>query len=383
VRDRNQSPHLERPRPRSGLRLLAALVVSLLVNAGLLRLVDASWLREAAPQREVGLAPLAASDWERNRRVDPAPRPAPARAVPPAPPEPERAEPEGQVVDLGPAREDEKSAAPKEARYLAERSSSVEKETRSRHQGIYERPAPVPTAKGEAAPDGLRNARPDAAPPPAREAVERRKELALALSPLATLKLPQSREATPGEEGGSDSTSPPSPGVRAEQGLPGANGRNRLDLRPRAGLLADLSAGPAPDHLGDVEEGEGTFLNAREWRYAGYFNRIKQQVATNWEPNEALAVRDPDGRRYAYKDRFTLVRVRLDDHGALKAVAVQRSSGVDFLDRVAVDAFRRAQPFQNPPPGIADARGEIVFNFGFYLDVGGGLRLFRAPMPRD
>lgn len=329
------------------------------------------------------MAAIPASDWERNRLVNPTlPPAAPPPAIPPPAPEPDR-DAEGQVVDIGPAREDEKAAPPKEAKYLAERNSAVEKETRSRHQGLYERSAPLPTAKGEAPPEGLRDARPDAAPKAARRAAEERRELALRLSPLATLKLPQAQQGTAGEDGRADSANAPVPGVRGEPGLPGAYGGRKLDLRPRAGLLADLAAGPSPDHLADVDEGEGTFLNAREWRYAGYFNRIKHQVAMNWQPNEALAARDPDGRRYAYKDRFTLVRVRLDDHGALKAVAVAQSSGVDFLDRVAVDAFQRAQPFQNPPPGITDARGEIVFNFGFYLDVSGSLRLFRSPLPRD
>jgi TonB family protein len=65
-------------------------------------------------------------------------------------------------------------------------------------------------------------------------------------------------------------------------------------------------------------------------------------------------------------------------------VSVVKSSGLDFLDRTAMDAFQRAQPFSNPPQGLADSRGEIVFTFGFYLETGGsGLHLFRGPaLPR-
>jgi TonB family protein len=127
-----------------------------------------------------------------------------------------------------------------------------------------------------------------------------------------------------------------------------------------------------------VEEGEGTYLNTREWKYASYFNRIKQQVATQWDPNGALRLRDPSGERFAYKDRVTIVAVRLDDAGTLKDVSVQKSSGVDFLDSVALDAFRKAQPFVNPPRGLAQ-NGEIAFSFGFYLEVGSGLHIFRGP----
>jgi outer membrane biosynthesis protein TonB len=35
--------------------------------------------------------------------------------------------------------------------------------------------------------------------------------------------------------------------------------------------------------------------------------------------------------------------VRLDDHGTLKDIAVVKRSGVDFLDQIAMDAFRKAQ----------------------------------------
>ncbi len=52
---------------------------------------------------------------------------------------------------------------------------------------------------------------------------------------------------------------------------------------------------------------------------------------------------------------------------------------MDFLDATALEAFRKAQPFVNPPRGLANDRGEIPFAFGFYLEVGSGaLHLFRG-----
>ena len=36
-----------------------------------------------------------------------------------------------------------------------------------------------------------------------------------------------------------------------------------------------------------MDVGEGTYLNTREWRYAGYFNRIKQSVSMTWDPSGA------------------------------------------------------------------------------------------------
>ena len=45
--------------------------------------------------------------------------------------------------------------------------------------------------------------------------------------------------------------------------------------------------------LKDVEEGDGTFLSTKEWKYSGFFNRVKQSVGTHWNPNRVLRTRDP------------------------------------------------------------------------------------------
>jgi TonB family protein len=70
--------------------------------------------------------------------------------------------------------------------------------------------------------------------------------------------------------------------------------------------------------------------------------------------------------------------VTLDDTGALKDVVVKRTSGVEFLDKTTVEAFKKAQPFANPPAGIVEPNGEIRFTFGFYLEVGHGFQIFRG-----
>ncbi len=147
-------------------------------------------------------------------------------------------------------------------------------------------------------------------------------------------------------------------------------------------MLARIAGGPAPDRLDGVEEGEGTYLNTRSWKYATYFNRIKQAVASAWDPVSPLEARDPDRTMFGYRDRFTLLGVTLDGGGHVKNLVVEQTSGVDFLDRAAVAAFESAQPFVNPPRGIVDGTGEIKFSFGFFVDMGrAGLRLYRAPMP--
>jgi TonB family protein len=52
----------------------------------------------------------------------------------------------------------------------------------------------------------------------------------------------------------------------------------------------------------------------------------------------------------------------------LKNVSVTRSSGVEFLDKEACEAFQRAQPFPNPPKQLIKD-GEISFAFGFHVEM--------------
>ncbi len=95
---------------------------------------------------------------------------------------------------------------------------------------------------------------------------------------------------------------------------------------------------------------------------------------------DAAQKRDPDGSLYFQKDRTTILSITLNGQGAVTDIKVARSSGLDFLDRTAIDAFEKAQPFVNPPPGLADARGDIKFTFGFHVSTGGsGFRFFRGP----
>lgn len=106
-----------------------------------------------------------------------------------------------------------------------------------------------------------------------------------------------------------------------------------------------------------------------------YFDHIKQAVAADWDPRSVLRARDPAGALFTYKDRATVVAETLNDQGGLTEIHVTRTSGVDFLDEIAVESFRKAQPFGKPPPGLADAHGQIKFTFGFCVELG----IRRAP----
>jgi TonB family protein len=400
-----------RKRARPWARTLVAVAISLLANALLLREARVGVLvpRRIEPARPVSLAPLSASEWEANRRAAGASPQRQDRATPPPvavaplPPPPPPKQAPGQVVDVAPSKD---STPPKDSRFVSERNNRVEKETRSRHaKSGYENTAPVPTDPKAARPErdadrdrqqlaGGEGGREAAAQPQAERKGQRRDaaqpgapdqpardKLALAPSRDGELRLREPEPGSRGVPGPSMAPAPPSSGNGREgdTARPGKVGPP-LSLHPSASTYDRIAGGPAPDHLSGVEEGEGTYLNTREWKYAGYFNRVKQAVANQWHPDQAMQLRDPSGERFSYKERVTLVWVRLDDSGGLKDVSVQKSSGVDFLDHVAVEAFKKAQPFVNPPRGLADDHGEIAFSFGFIIEpMTGGFRIFRGP----
>ena len=150
-------------------------------------------------------------------------------------------------------------------------------------------------------------------------------------------------------------------------------------------LADDPAAGwpPPPPAVAGVD-GEGrSFFDTpdytHDWKFARFFNQVKQKVAEVWNPMDAARVKDPTGNVYFNRDRTTVLSVTLDLQGTITEIKVARSSGLDFLDQTAIDAFKRAQPFMFPPPGLADARGDIRFTFGFHVSAGRGGPHFRGP----
>ncbi|MEL6548212.1 MAG: TonB family protein, partial [Myxococcota bacterium] len=207
-----------------------------------------------------------------------------------------------------------------------------------------------------------------------------RDRLALNMDPLGRFKNQTSKESLLGEgeqlklslDGDSDSDEK---GSKASAPLIA----NTNDLIPTIGQLAKIVGAPMNDDVRGIDEGDGTFLNTREFKYASFFNRMKRGIAQHWNPSPEVRRRDPTGQIYGRTRRTTVLEITLDSDGAVEDIEVQRSSGLDFLDQVAVTAMRAAQPFPNPPKGMMDENGNIVFGFGFTLDFNAGPRGIRLP----
>lgn len=127
------------------------------------------------------------------------------------------------------------------------------------------------------------------------------------------------------------------------------------------------------DYIKDVDTGLKTMLNTREFKYYSYYNRIRRQLSQHWEGRvrEKLSKMFKEGRAPAatQRDRITKLMIILNDKGTLVRVQVVSDSGVRDLDEAAIEAFRAAAPFPNPPKGIVESDGTVKIRWDFVLET--------------
>jgi len=346
-------------------RAAAAGIASVALNAILLwALVVAGAFRlpaTAVDRTRVALAPLSSAQWDSNRAVAGSPRA--AAPSPPAPMPEERAS--GRIIELSP---DQKASEkpPADAKFLSDRNTRVEKETVSRSAGNYPRVAPRPEAGAEGKTAAVPGAKRDVprggedAGAPGREGAPGDR-LALA-RPQGALRMPELGEG----------------GERGRRGKAGPD----LSVSPDA--LARIAGGPSMDGVGEgLAEGDETWLQSREFKYATFMNRMRREIGQQWYPRvrDAQRQRDPDGSVFFYRERTVVIGLTMDTDGNVKDLSVMQSSNLDFFDRIAVSSVQAAQPFPNPPRGMFHGDGGVRIPFSFTMFPGDrrGMVFWRPP----
>lgn len=324
-------------------------------------------LVDGLPEREGDSEPLTVESLVDD--IDQPPKPSDRDAK--AEKEREQKDPKGQVVDIAqPAIEQR----PDQAKFLSEYDSTVLRETKGQvgrdKAGAQLAPTPPVPAIPPLPPSKLAPGDPRATPPK---------------SSLVALRGP-SGDKVPGPMGPASEVRSLGPdgtlAHQAGQGAPSQSERVGAQTLPGAGpirltptqesLQRALGQGSgSPDYLADLDEGDATALSSKKWKFAAFFNRMKSQVREEWHPDQLLSRHDPSGNIYGAKDRVTMLRVQLSLDGKVADVSVLSSCGVEFLDEEAMSAFRRAQPFSNPPEQLAEPDGMIRFRFGFVVQVSG------------
>ncbi len=126
------------------------------------------------------------------------------------------------------------------------------------------------------------------------------------------------------------------------------------------------------DYIKDLDPGLETLLSTKEFVYYTYYARIRRQLNQHWGPKvkEKVAKLYQQGRTIASnEDKVTKLLITLDQGGKLVKAQIIGDSGVHDLDEAAVEAFRAAAPFPNPPQGIVDPDGKIKIRWDFILEA--------------
>lgn len=132
----------------------------------------------------------------------------------------------------------------------------------------------------------------------------------------------------------------------------------------RGGTVSSTS-----DHVENVPLGDLTHLNTIEYKFFGYYHRIRQKLEGFWgrsvqEKAEQLASR---GRALASDEHFTALRIVMNSSGEIVDVVILGSSGVKELDDAAIESFNEAGPFPHPPKGLI-VEGRVTIEWGFVVN---------------
>ncbi|MFH2009693.1 MAG: TonB family protein [bacterium] len=255
-----------------------------------------------------------------------------------------------QVVEI---QRPEQEAVPDVTRFRSEWSSKVKRQTAAKLRGLHSRAVAMVNRQPPAAaiPPELQ---PKISPEPPKKGVQ--PKAGQEPSPLVMRRpAPQKHEA------------------KESQPKKSSVWKRKLtlkDLSPNNGVLQKVIPGAFPDYLKDIEKGEETLLNTKEWRFASFFNRVKRAVAQHWHPDVEYSRRDPNGNVYGFRTRTTVLHVLLHPNGTLKKIVLERPCGLGFLDDEAARAFRKAAPFPNPPSRLVNRQtNQIAFRFGFIFEI--------------
>jgi TonB family protein len=123
------------------------------------------------------------------------------------------------------------------------------------------------------------------------------------------------------------------------------------------------------DYVQEVTLGDFTHLNTVEFKFYGFYHRIRQKLEQFWgksiqEKSHALF---RSGRRMpASQDLITSLQVTLNEKGEIVKVKILGASGVKELDDAAVESFNEAGPFPNPPKDLL-VNGYATIEWGFVV----------------
>ena len=123
------------------------------------------------------------------------------------------------------------------------------------------------------------------------------------------------------------------------------------------------------DYIEDIPLGDFTRLNTAEFKYYGFYFRIKQKLEQHWGKtlrSKAEKLWRGGRRMPANTEKITSLKIKLDHNGNIVNIFVKGTSGVSELDDAAIESFNKAGPFPNPPKGMM-RNGHAYIEWGFVV----------------
>jgi len=240
--------------------------------------------------------------------------------------------------------------APEDAKFISKNDQTVEKETKARLNGAFQnskaqRPSPqvseIKTKPSETTVQKLLQSRP---------AFQPTGPLALkGLRPSNDLQKVMERQNKQMEE------------------------LQQKAITQEAQALSPFSSPSATDdYLKDIIDGDFTALNTKRFKHYSFYSRVKGQLRSHWSPlirQEVYFVYSTKRSLASLDKKRTTLRVTLDKDGYLKKVELLTTSGNDKVDMAAIQAFRTAAPFPNPPEELLEKDGKLRLFWDFVLET--------------
>ena len=122
------------------------------------------------------------------------------------------------------------------------------------------------------------------------------------------------------------------------------------------------------DYIDDVPLGDMTKLNTREFKYYGFYYRIKQSLEQYWgyEVRKKVEKLLRRGKRPFNTESMTFLSISINKKGQIVDVIIKSASGFREFDEAAIESFNKAGPFPNPPEGMLK-NGIARIEWGFVV----------------
>ncbi|MBF0206306.1 MAG: energy transducer TonB [Oligoflexia bacterium] len=123
------------------------------------------------------------------------------------------------------------------------------------------------------------------------------------------------------------------------------------------------------DFIEDIPLGDVTNLNTTEFKFYGFYARIRSQLEQHWglSLKQKIDQLSRGGRKLLPgKNYVTALKVTIDQKGNITNIVLAGPSGLNSLDDAAIESFNRAGPFPNPPKEMVQ-KGPATLEWGFVV----------------